>query len=304
MNVAQPNRSDRIAGLDGYAALPRCSWSGTTSSCAPGPAPRRSRAVRGQRFQLRTFRGDRVHRAVRILAGPGPARSGWRSTRSPAFARRRAWRILPPYWAALAFSLADDLVRARAARVAPAGRELGRRLRTARARTSSPTGSPNRAFWSIAIEVQLYLLLPLLLLLARRMGAVAMAAASPSIVVAVGVVGPHVPAVNTGLLDFTPDLAVLFAVGVLTSPDRRQPATVPSARRRGARSRSGPRCRCGVDRDRGHGVGRTTTCSGSTSRGCRRSVPARGVGHRATAAAVRVLRRPPLRSLGSFSYSL
>ena len=40
--------------------------------------------------------------------------------------------------------------------------------------------SPNAAFWSMAVEAQLYLLFPLLLLIVRRWGAVAMVAASPS----------------------------------------------------------------------------------------------------------------------------
>ena len=35
-----------------------------------------------------------------------PARHGWRLDGVARFARRRAWRILPPYWAALVFSLA------------------------------------------------------------------------------------------------------------------------------------------------------------------------------------------------------
>src|SRR3954454_10995944 len=34
------------------------------------------------------------------------ARAGWRLGSMRTYARRRAWRILPPYWAALAFSLA------------------------------------------------------------------------------------------------------------------------------------------------------------------------------------------------------
>ena len=55
---------------------------------------------------LRAVRGDRVHRAVRLLAGRrAGALAGGGSTRVAGFARRRAWRILPPYWAALAFSL-------------------------------------------------------------------------------------------------------------------------------------------------------------------------------------------------------
>ena len=34
-----------------------------------------------------------------------PARNGWRLDGVPKFLQRRAWRIVPPYWAALVFSL-------------------------------------------------------------------------------------------------------------------------------------------------------------------------------------------------------
>src|SRR5215472_5595859 len=37
--------------------------------------------------------------------GLGPARSGWQLKPIATYAHRRAWRILPPYWAALGFSL-------------------------------------------------------------------------------------------------------------------------------------------------------------------------------------------------------
>ena len=37
--------------------------------------------------------------------GLGPARSRWRFKSIATYAHRRAWRILPPYWAALGFSL-------------------------------------------------------------------------------------------------------------------------------------------------------------------------------------------------------
>jgi peptidoglycan/LPS O-acetylase OafA/YrhL len=37
--------------------------------------------------------------------GLGPARSGWRFKSIATYAHRRAWRILPPCWAALGFSL-------------------------------------------------------------------------------------------------------------------------------------------------------------------------------------------------------
>ncbi len=78
-------------------------------------------------------------------------------------------------------------------------------------------GSPNRAFWSIAIEAQLYVLLPLLLLLVRRVSALAMVGLVAAIVVTIGVLGPHVALMNTALVKFTPDLAVLFAVGLLAA---------------------------------------------------------------------------------------
>ncbi len=78
-------------------------------------------------------------------------------------------------------------------------------------------GSPNRAFWSIAIEAQLYVLLPLLLLLVRRLSARAMVGLVAAIVVTIGLLGPHVPLMNSALIKFIPDLAVLFAVGLLAS---------------------------------------------------------------------------------------
>src|SRR3954468_20119735 len=37
--------------------------------------------------------------------GIGPARRDWKLGGRTRFAYRRAWRILPPYWAALVFSL-------------------------------------------------------------------------------------------------------------------------------------------------------------------------------------------------------
>jgi peptidoglycan/LPS O-acetylase OafA/YrhL len=80
-----------------------------------------------------------------------------------------------------------------------------------------PAGVPNRAFWSIAVEAQLYVLLPVLLLMARRIGARAMVAVVAAVVVGMGLVGPHVGPVNDALLRFTPDLAVLFAIGVLAA---------------------------------------------------------------------------------------
>ena len=146
----------------------------------------------------------------------GPARSGWRFTSIRDYARRRAWRILPPYWAALGFSLIMVwFVLAQPGSAVPDGKSVV--VYGLLVQDAVSTGSPNRAFWSIAIEAQLYILLPLLLLIVRRFSAVAMVALVAAIVVTMGLLGPHVAWMNDALVKFTPDLAVLFAVGVLAA---------------------------------------------------------------------------------------
>ena len=77
--------------------------------------------------------------------------------------------------------------------------------------------SPNAAFWSMAVEAQLYLLLPLLVLVVRRRGAVAMVAAVTLVVAAVGIFGPHIARLDTFVIQSPPDLAALFAVGILAA---------------------------------------------------------------------------------------
>ena len=148
--------------------------------------------------------------------GLGPARSGWKLKSTATYAHRRAWRILPPYWAALVFSLVMTwFVLAQPGWPVPNGKSVvvyGLLVQDVFA-----VGSPNRAFWSIAIEAQLYVLLPLLLLLVRRVSARAMVGLVAAIVVTIGVLGPHVPLMNSALVKFTPDLAVLFAVGLLAA---------------------------------------------------------------------------------------
>jgi peptidoglycan/LPS O-acetylase OafA/YrhL len=77
--------------------------------------------------------------------------------------------------------------------------------------------NPNRSFWSMAVEAQLYVLFPLLLLMVRRWGAVVMVATVTLVVATVGIVGPHVPRLDTFVIQSPPDLAALFALGVLTA---------------------------------------------------------------------------------------
>jgi peptidoglycan/LPS O-acetylase OafA/YrhL len=148
--------------------------------------------------------------------GLGPARSGWRFKSLATYAHRRAWRILPPYWAALGFSLVMTwYVLAQPGSPVPNGKSVA--VYGLLVQDAFSVGSPNRAFWSIAIEAQLYVLLPLLLLLVRRVSARAMVGLVAAVVVTIGLLGPHVPLMNSALVKFIPDLAVLFAVGLLAA---------------------------------------------------------------------------------------
>jgi peptidoglycan/LPS O-acetylase OafA/YrhL len=151
-----------------------------------------------------------------------PAHDGWQSGGTLRFARRRAWRILPPYWAALVFSLAI------AATVTPLPLSDPPTTRSVVVygllmQDIVVAPMPNGAFWSIAVEAGLYFTFPLLLLMRRRAGAAATLAAVTVPVVATGLLHPGISADKaTG---FTLELAPLFtlgliAAGILTANDR------------------------------------------------------------------------------------
>ncbi len=145
-----------------------------------------------------------------------PARDGWRLDGIWDYARRRARRILPAYWAALAFSLAVAWL------VVPQPRSgvpdlMSVLVNGALAQNIVSAPSPNTAFWSIAVEVQLYVALPVLLLMIRRRGAAAMVAAVTLIVAALGIFGPDVARLDTFVNQSPPELAALFALGVASA---------------------------------------------------------------------------------------
>ncbi len=145
-----------------------------------------------------------------------PARHGWRLDGLAAFAGRRARRILPAYWAALAFSLAVAwLIVPQPGRGVPDGRSV--LVNGLLVQNFAGARSPNTSFWSMAVEAQLYLLFPLLLLIARRWNAAVMVATVTVVVAAVGIFGPHISRVDTFVIQSPPDLAALFALGVLTA---------------------------------------------------------------------------------------
>jgi peptidoglycan/LPS O-acetylase OafA/YrhL len=145
-----------------------------------------------------------------------PARHGWRLDGISGFARRRARRILPAYWAALAFSLAVAwLIVRQPGHGMPDAKSVVVNGLLVQNIVRAP--SPNAAFWSMAVEAQLYVLFPLLLLMVRRWGAVVMLATVTFVVAAVGIVGPHVSHLDVFVVQSPPDLAALFAVGVLAA---------------------------------------------------------------------------------------
>lgn len=144
-----------------------------------------------------------------------PARRDWQLGGTTRFLRRRAWRILPPYWAALAFSV---LVATTLAAENPAAVPDGKSVLVygALVQDAVHANSPNSAFWSIAVEAQLYLVFPLLLLLRRRIGAAAAVGAVLAAVLVVKGFSDQVP-LFASLLHLTPEFAVLFTVGVVAA---------------------------------------------------------------------------------------
>ena len=145
-----------------------------------------------------------------------PARHGWRLDGVSRFAYRRARRILPAYWAALAFSLAVAWLI-----IPPPGQAIPTTktvlVNGFLVQNFSGAPSPNRSLWSMAVEAQLYILFPLLLLLVRRFQAIVMLAAVTLVVIVVGIVGPHVSGLDTFVIRSAPDLAALFALGILAA---------------------------------------------------------------------------------------
>jgi peptidoglycan/LPS O-acetylase OafA/YrhL len=146
--------------------------------------------------------------------GVGPARAAWRLDSLRRYAHRRAWRILPPYWPALIFSLVVAWFVVPQSEAAPTAKSVviyGLLLQDV---FGAP--SPNGAFWSIAVEAQLYLLLPLGLMILRKTGGTVLLVATLVPVLFIGIVAPSVPAVHL-LTRFTPQFAVGFTSGMLAA---------------------------------------------------------------------------------------
>jgi peptidoglycan/LPS O-acetylase OafA/YrhL len=145
-----------------------------------------------------------------------PARHCWRLDSVSRFAGRRARRILPAYLAALVFSLAVAwLVVPQPGNTVPDGKSVVVNGLLVQNLLSAP--SPNRSFWSMAIEAQLYVFFPLLILFVRRFGSIVMVAAVTVLVAIVGILGLYVARLNDFVIHSPPDLAVLFALGIMAA---------------------------------------------------------------------------------------
>jgi peptidoglycan/LPS O-acetylase OafA/YrhL len=152
-----------------------------------------------------------------------PARHGWRSDGVARFLRRRAWRILPPYWAALAMSLVISWFVVPASHFGPpTGASILVYGLVAQDMFTAPT--PNGAFWSIGVEAELYLLLPLLLFVRRRWSAAVLVACVTLPVLVRGLIAAGASPVEGGNW-LAPHLVPVFVAGmagagVVVAPNR------------------------------------------------------------------------------------
>ena len=140
-----------------------------------------------------------------------PARAGWRLDNTGRFFFRRAWRILPTYWPALLLSLGIAWwVTAQPGEAVPTGKSVVVNGLLLQDVVGAP--SPNGAFWSIAVEAQLYFIFPLMIFALRRYGASVMLGIVALAAILIDVLAPHSSLIDK-LLRFTPQFAVLFAMG-------------------------------------------------------------------------------------------
>lgn len=145
----------------------------------------------------------------------GPSRHEMRLPAGGAdFIRRRFWRIVPPYWAALGLSVVFVVL---GWSVTSTGEAIGVRdvvIHAVLLQDAVENVSPNGVFWSIAVEWQIYFFFPFLLLCYRRIGPWRSTGLAAAVVVALHVLAQ--PFSSLALLDrFTPQFAVLFTFGCL-----------------------------------------------------------------------------------------
>ena len=148
------------------------------------------------------------------------ARSGALRGGERAFFARRARRILPAYYAALALSLVLIGVAIGGEtgthwdRSVPVSLD-GLLANVLLVQNLVAQGEINHVLWSLAVECQIYLAFPLLLLLWARSGVAALAAATGALVLAIGAASRLVPGAAPLLDGGTLQFLTLFALGMV-----------------------------------------------------------------------------------------
>ncbi len=142
-------------------------------------------------------------------------RGGTLSGGARRFLRRRAWRILPPYWMALIFSTIITVLLLPPA-VGPAAVLRGFAVHALLIQDAVGSFTPNGAFWSIAVEWQIYFVFPLILWLGlKRSIPTAVYCTVALVLVAHALAGLGSPLSKVDHL--TPQFLALFALGVLAA---------------------------------------------------------------------------------------
>ena len=126
---------------------------------------------------------------------------------------RRAWRIVPPYWAALVIS---TIITAMILQPSVGAGVMAKGFVVHGLLLQDVVGSftPNGAFWSIAVEWQIYFVFPLILLLGRKTSlGKAVLFTVALVIVAQEIAGTGSPL--NKIHHVSPQFLALFALGVL-----------------------------------------------------------------------------------------
>jgi peptidoglycan/LPS O-acetylase OafA/YrhL len=147
-------------------------------------------------------------------SGDGKLRGGFRS-----YIERRARRILPPYYAAVAVAVCLNLVKHVNANSSIGGKAMTplcvlSHLFLVQNINESWVGAVNPALWSVATEWQIYFLFPLLLLPLWRRSGIALTVAAAFVLG----IAPHFVLPQAHNLEWTfPWMLGMFGVGMLTA---------------------------------------------------------------------------------------
>jgi peptidoglycan/LPS O-acetylase OafA/YrhL len=142
-------------------------------------------------------------------------RSGKLAGGTGRFLRRRAWRILPPYWMALIFS---TIITAGLLQTNLGAATIIRGFVVHGLLIQDAVGSftPNGAFWSIAVEWQIYFVFPLILWFGLKTSIRTAVLCTVALVLVAHVVGSAGSPLNK-IDHLTPQFLALFAMGVLAA---------------------------------------------------------------------------------------